>query len=115
MTKEEEFLVKIDNPLFIDKLEVIAEYYGAENQCRMLAEECAELTKEVLKAIRCGYANKDAIAEEIADVSIMLYQIQCLLDIDLETVAEIENAKIKRQIERIKAEIGAKNEAERKS
>ena len=51
--------------------------YGAEAQTLMVMEEMSELTKELCKHAR-GADNTDAIAEEIADVYIMLNQMEIL-------------------------------------
>lgn len=51
--------------------------FGAEAQTRMVYEEMAELQKELCKHAR-GSDNLDAIAEEIADVQIMLEQMVLL-------------------------------------
>lgn len=53
------------------------EHYGPDAQITMVMEEMAELQKELCK-YRRGHANYDHIAEEIADVSIMLDQMQLL-------------------------------------
>lgn len=53
--------------------------YGEEAQTRMVYEEMAELQKELCKHAR-GKDNLDAIAEEIADVEIMLEQMVLLHD-----------------------------------
>ena len=53
---------------------------------------------------RTDCEEKDAVAEEIADVIITLYQVEYLLGIDSEHVSEIAKAKIKRQMERMKKE-----------
>lgn len=53
--------------------------YGAEAQTLMVMEEMSELTKELCKHAR-GADNIDAIAEEIADVYIMLRQMEILHD-----------------------------------
>lgn len=45
----------------------------------MAIEEMSELTKELTKAIR-GQEYKEAIAEEIADVRIMLEQLELIFD-----------------------------------
>ncbi len=55
------------------------ETYGAEAQTLMVMEEMSELTKELCKHAR-GADNTDAIAEEIADVHIMLRQMEILYD-----------------------------------
>ena len=48
--------------------------WGAEMQSVVAAEELSELQKELCKSVR-GEDNADAIAEEIADVQIMLEQL----------------------------------------
>ena len=60
--------------------------FGAEAQTRMVFEEMAELQKELCKHAR-GADNRLAIAEEIADVRIMLDQM-CILH-DCESVAKV--------------------------
>lgn len=51
--------------------------WGADAQTLMAFEEMAELQKELCKHAR-GKDNRDAIAEEIADVEIMLAQMKIL-------------------------------------
>lgn len=51
--------------------------YGANLQMMMAIEEMSELTKELCKNMR-GRKNKENIAEEIADVQIMLEQMKIL-------------------------------------
>lgn len=53
--------------------------YGANQQMMMCIEEMSELTKELCKNMR-GKKNKENIAEEIADVQIMLEQMKLLHD-----------------------------------
>ena len=53
--------------------------FGAEAQTRMVFEEFAELQKELCKNAR-GKDNRTEIAEEIADVQIMLEQMILLYD-----------------------------------
>ncbi len=53
--------------------------YGAQAQTLMVMEEMSELQKELCKHAR-GKENRDAIAEEIADVLIMLDQMMVLHD-----------------------------------
>lgn len=55
------------------------EAFGAEAQMVMAIEEMSELTKELCKHRR-GRDNVEAIAEEIADVEIMLQQMVMLFD-----------------------------------
>lgn len=55
------------------------ERYGNTSQLIVAMEEMAELTKELSKFFR-GAHNEYAIAEEIADVRIMLDQIEIMFD-----------------------------------
>lgn len=71
--------------------------WGPESQIVMLFEEMAELQKEVCKAYRKETAS---IAEEIADVEIMLVQLKLLFDV----FEEVEKWKMKK-LERLKERI----------
>lgn len=53
------------------------EHYGSDAQQKMLLEEMSELQKEICKAWR-GKDNLEHIAEEMADVRIMLDQMTLL-------------------------------------
>lgn len=55
------------------------EAFGAQAQVMMAIEEMSELTKELCKNSR-GQENITHIAEEIADVEIMLFQMKMLFD-----------------------------------
>ncbi len=61
-------------------------------------EEMAELTKELSKNIR-GQDNDLGIAEEIADVEIMLEQLKVIFDIrtDVETVKQEKLIRLDRR------------------
>lgn len=101
--------------------------YGEENQCDVAIEEMSELTKELCKCKRLenAYPNitsellvcsgilarntdfekalealKGNVAEEIADVYIMLEQLTMIFDCKT-TVSEIKSDKIRRLRERI--------------
>ena len=67
---------------------------GAEVQTLMVMEEMSELTKELCKHAR-GADNTDAIAEEIADVYIMLNQMEILHKVE-DRVMWWFNAKLAR-------------------
>lgn len=93
-------------------IEEIARHYGVDAQSRQAVEEMAELTQALTKFWR--YKGDDAqtirglrghIAEEIADVSIMLEQLEILFDVKNE-VAENRSHKIFRQLDRIGKEKG---------
>ena len=53
--------------------------FGEDSQKKMLLEEISELQKEICKSWR-GADNVDHIAEEIADVEIMLEQLKIMTD-----------------------------------
>lgn len=75
------------------------EKWGAEAQICMVFEEMAELQKELCKALR-GKENRIEIAEEIADVEIMLAQMKILFGIE-EGVERYKKLKIQRLQERL--------------
>ena len=76
--------------------------YGAKAQILMVMEEMAELQKELCKNIR-GKANVANIAEEIADVQIMLEQMTLLYHCEQAVEANREY-KLMRLENRIEAE-----------
>ena len=69
--------------------------YGSEAQTLMLFEEMAELQKELCKHAR-GRQNTASIAEEIADVQIMLEQMILLHDCreDVQSVRKFKVARL---------------------
>lgn len=73
--------------------EVAIDRYGIDAQLRMVIEEMSELTKELCKFFR-GQDNLDAIAEETADVAIMLEQLQMIFS--MHDVSEHMDAKVQR-------------------
>lgn len=76
----------------------IIEYFGSDNQCIVAIEELSELQKEICKHLR-GLGNVHHIAEEIADVQIMLEQLQRIFDCHSE-VELMKKQKIQRTTER---------------
>lgn len=100
-----------------NKIKTISELYGYDAQSRQCIEEMAELTQAInkfwRKDLKCGcehnylwdrsipketetYKN---MLEEIADVQIMLWQMEYLLNADVSPIIE---QKLDRQLERIK-------------
>ena len=81
----------------------ILKHYGFENQREILVEELAELIQAVSKAKRNKTRVSSNFIEELADVSIMLEQMQQALSADeyIEFLT-IQNRKIERQLARIK-------------
>ena len=69
--------------------------YGTEAQLMMVLEEMSELQKEICKWFR-GKRDPDAIADELADVEIMLEQVKIIFDLHGEVKEHID-----RKIERL--------------
>ena len=82
----------------------IANYYGLDSQILIAIEEMSELTKELCKHQRKYHRNRE-IAEELADVSIMVAQLIELFGVEKE-VSEIIDFKLERQMRRIEHERG---------
>lgn len=81
----------------------IINYYGHEPQKMMLLEEMAELQKEICKDMRYD-PDLEAITEEVADVLIMMEQVQMMYRIDETKLHEITNSKLRRQLKRMEEE-----------
>jgi hypothetical protein len=73
--------------------------YGKESQIKMVFEEMAELQKEICKNGR-GKDNALLIAEEIADVRIMLDQLDIIFDCKIHSFA-MRHAKLMRLAEKL--------------
>ena len=73
--------------------------WGAEAKIAMVFEEMSELQKELCKKLR-GAKNINEIAEEIADVEIMLDQMKLLFNIQ-PPVSVQRGEKVARLIERL--------------
>lgn len=91
-----------------EKIHRIAHYYGADSQLDQTIEEVAELTVAIRKFKRNKGNNMNDkvsllydLAEEIADVEIMLEQLKILLPFVEEDVEKIKVEKLDRQIKRI--------------
>ena len=98
-----------------DLLKIIL-HYGVNAQQRKLAEEVFELqeaitTHEVKKFSSSGIPiteiveTREHIAEEIADVMVMLNQFKAYYEIPNETILVFMRGKVNRQLERIKNEV----------
>ena len=88
-----------------EKLKKIADHYGLQAQKGMLIEEMAELMQAVNRFDRNPIEkNLDAIAEEIADVEIMIAQAKYLYAIPQQKIDEITDCKIRRTLERMEVE-----------
>ena len=73
--------------------------YGEKNQVVMVFEEMSELQKALTKYLR-GVCDKRTIADEIADVEIMLEQMKLLFNIEKE-VEERKQFKVERLMTRL--------------
>ena len=67
-----------------------------EQQILMAIEEMSELTKELLKNINRDAKNEDLIAEELADVYIMLAQVEMIYNISDESMYQVLDKKTAR-------------------
>lgn len=75
--------------------------FGKDSQCKMAIEEMSELTKEICKSFR-GKKDTDHIAEEIADVKIMLMQLEVMFDCTDDVIKwqDYKLRRLKQMIER---------------
>lgn len=99
-----------------EAIQKIAQHYGYDAQSRQCIEEMAELTQAInkfwrkrllrgqneLDDIAFGSTEERNIVEEIADVQITLWQLEYLLNADVEPIIE---QKISRQLERIENDV----------
>lgn len=86
-----------------EQLQQIINHYGHESQKAMLFEEMAELQKEVCKELR-GKGDIQHIAEELADVYIMIQQMQLIYGITDEKIEQVVQKKIERTLDVIEGE-----------
>lgn len=94
------------------KLKYIAKHYGIEDRSILLIEELSELTKAITKYNRVKQGKslstkideataRNNIVEEMADVLIMIKQVQTLLGIEDLEIEIARNMKIARTMELI--------------
>lgn len=86
-----------------EKVRKILDFYGHNLQKIQAVEEMAELSVELIKNANRNKSNEEAIKDEIADVSLMLYQLKMIYNITDEEIDEVIDRKIDRQLERIEA------------
>ena len=94
-----------------EQLKEIISYYGIYKQLKYIHSEYFELDEAILNYFNdetyydeIYISDKKHIAEEIADIMVMLKQFQYYFDIDDKQVEDIMKFKIDRQLERIKEE-----------
>ena len=78
--------------------QVALEFWGLDFQIDMMLEEMSELASELLKTRR-GRGSREAVAEEIADCELMLFQMK--LSFGEAAVERIKEEKLARLKERI--------------
>lgn len=88
-----------------DKLLQIINHYGIENQLKYIHSEYYELDEAILRNENADWGfDENEIAEEIADIMVMLKQFQYYYDIEDKQIEDIMNFKIDRQLNRIASE-----------
>lgn len=88
----------------IDILYKIVAHYTKEQQVGQAIEEMGELIVELNKNINRGRNNIEEITSEIADVKIMLAQLQLIYKIDDNSIKKEIEKKLNRQKERMSNE-----------
>ena len=86
-----------------EKLLKIISHYGLNAQLKYMHTEYFELDEAIMTIDKVEFSNKH-IAEELADVMVMLKQIQLYFNISDEEIDKIASEKIDRQLERIEKE-----------
>ena len=87
--------------------EKVIGFYGAEKQSMVHCEECAELIQAISKMRRARDAGKDDseayfnLVEEMADVLVVLEQLQEMYDIPISDIQSVVFKKCRRQEARI--------------
>ena len=81
--------------------------YGMDAQLKMVLEEMSELQKEICKFWR-GKNNREQIAEEVADVEIMLEQVRMMFQIE-DIVDDYISQKISRLRDRLSTPMNAES------
>ncbi len=109
-----------------EKLRKIINHYGIDSQLKHFNSEVFELTEAVVKNRNAGVIEKivtqtakllesitdiktvdysrEHIIEEIADVMVMLKQIQLYYDVPTKDIKKVMKNKVARQLERIENE-----------
>ena len=80
------------------------QYHGIEQETTVAMEECAERRQAISKCKRCGWIDKyrENLIEEIADVLIIINELQLIYDISNDDIENIKKYKIDRMDYRIK-------------
>ena len=80
------------------------QYHGIEQETTIAMEECSELIQAISKCKRYGCVDKhrDNLIEEIADVLIIINELQLIYVISTDDIENIKKYKIDRMDYRIK-------------
>lgn len=81
----------------------ILNHYDSRSQMIKCCEELSELETAILQHINKGQC-QDKILEEMADVYVMLEQVLTIMPFGENTLEEMIEFKLNRQLERIKAQ-----------
>ena len=84
-----------------DKLLKIINTYGVLPQLKYFQSEVFEFNEAVIQYENTDTINKKHIAEEFADIMVMLEQFKAYYDLDNKEIMDIMEYKINRQIDRI--------------
>lgn len=95
-------ITAIENIFDVEGANTIADHYGYFSQRDMLTEECAEVIQAVNKCRRCCVGAQDNFLGELADIKVLLAQMEHFLNED--KITAIANEKIARELKRIEKE-----------
>lgn len=84
--------------------ELAMKTWGEGAQLLMLVEECNELSKAVCDRLRGRVTIDGPLLDEMADVKIMIGQVECL--VDGEELERVRQAKLRRLKERLEKHVG---------
>lgn len=92
----------------------IINQFGVNRQCRQAMEECAELIQAINKAVRYpdNSSTRLQLIEEIADVKIMIIQLEEMFDITWKEASHMFEYK---KVRLIKKYLEEKHMAERRA
>ena len=97
----------MDNQKITDIYKQAISTYGEKAQKLMAIEEMSELTKEICKDFR-GKLDREHLIEEIADVTITIYQLLMMYEIgddEIQQMCERKMERLKERLEKINDEI----------
>lgn len=89
---------------YLDIINQIIKKYGKKAQVLQAIEEMSELTKELIKDVNRDKENYNEILEEIADVTIMIFQLLKIYKINGNVLQVVMKNKLNRQKERMENE-----------